>query len=133
MEKAEYGMPFQPMPGKPTKANVSKASTKMADTLYKYVGPERVDVLVNCAIRFSPASSFNDAFDVRPFFHELDSWPAASEAAYVLDHLQDGRRRRITTIDPGALLHLYCLGGSSYAPSSEAITHAAPSTILAGA
>jgi hypothetical protein len=59
----------------------------MADTLYKYVGPERVDILESCTIRFSPASSFNDAFDVRPFFHELDSWQAASEAAYVLDHL----------------------------------------------
>ena len=46
----------------------------MADTLYKYVGPERVDILESCTIRFSPASSFNDAFDVRPFFHELDSW-----------------------------------------------------------
>jgi len=93
----------------------------MADTLYKYVGPERVDILESCTIRFSPASSFNDAFDVRPFFHELDSWQAASEAAYVLDHLPERRARRI---DPAALLDLYFVGGSNYTPSPKAITHA---------
>ena len=97
----------------------------MADTLYKYVGPERVDILESCTVRFSPASSFNDAFDVRPFFHELDSWQAASEAAYVLDHLPERRARRI---DPAALLDLYFVGGSNYTPSPKAITHARKSS-----
>jgi hypothetical protein len=96
----------------------------MADTLYKYVGPERVDIFDSCTIRFSPASSFNDAFDVRPFFHELDFWQAASEAAYVLDHLPERRARRTTPIDPAALLDLYCIGDAGYTPSPKAITHA---------
>jgi Protein of unknown function (DUF2971) len=96
----------------------------MAATLYKFVGPERVDVLDSCTIRFSPGSSFNDAFDVRPFFHELDSWAAASEAAFVLDHLPDSRNRRTTWLDPAALLDLYYVGGANYTPSAKAINRA---------
>ena len=96
----------------------------MADTLYKYVPPARVDVLENCAIRFSPGSSFNDAFDERPFFQELDSWQAASEAAYVLDHLPERRKRGTTRLDPAALLDIYRMGGANYAPSSRGITYA---------
>lgn len=98
--------------------------SQMAATLYKYVGPERVDILDSCTIRFLPGSSFNDAFDVRPFFHELDPWPAASEAAYVLDHLPERRSRRTTRLDPAALLDLYCVGGANHTPSSKALNRA---------
>jgi hypothetical protein len=97
----------------------------MADTLYKYVGPERVDVLDSCTIRFSPGSGFNDAFDVQPFFHELDNWQAACEATDVLDHLLVGRRsRRTPRLDPAALLDLYRIGGANYTPSAKAMTRA---------
>jgi hypothetical protein len=94
----------------------------MPDTLYKYVGPERVDVLDSCTIRFSPGSSFNDAFEVLPFFHELDPWPAACEATDFLDHLRERRSRRAAPLDPAALLELYCIGGANYTPSAKAIT-----------
>ena len=94
----------------------------MATILYKYLGPERVDALESCTLRFSPGSSFNDAFDGLPFFHELDPWPAACEAASVLDHLHKRRSRTTTTaIDPAALLDLYRLGGANHAPSAKSI------------
>jgi len=34
--------------------------------LYKYFGPERIDVLRTCLIRYSPLSAFNDPFEGRP-------------------------------------------------------------------
>ncbi|WP_112664498.1 DUF2971 domain-containing protein [Microvirga flavescens] len=41
------------------------------DTLYKYVVPERVDVLEGLHIRFSPLLATNDDFEVRRTFREL--------------------------------------------------------------
>lgn len=46
-------------------------------TLYKYLPPERVDVLEKLQIRFSPALSVNDAFELRPV---VKGW-ASEEAA----------------------------------------------------
>jgi len=34
--------------------------------LYKYFGPDRVDVLRNCLIRYSPFGAFNDPFEGQP-------------------------------------------------------------------
>lgn len=36
--------------------------------LYKYLSGDRIDVLRNRAIRFSPPAAFNDPFDLRPSF-----------------------------------------------------------------
>lgn len=40
----------------------------MPDTLYKYVVPERIDVLVNKRIRFTQACFLNDPFEFKPGF-----------------------------------------------------------------
>lgn len=39
--------------------------------LYKYVTPERVDVLRDRRIRFAHPASFNDPFEAKPFFRSL--------------------------------------------------------------
>ena len=41
------------------------------DVLYKYVGPDRVDVLEGLRIRFSPLLATNDDFEVRRTFKQL--------------------------------------------------------------
>src|SRR4051794_35974493 len=40
-------------------------------TVYKYVMPERVDVLANASIRFTPPLNTNDIFEVRQTFELL--------------------------------------------------------------
>jgi hypothetical protein len=40
--------------------------------LYKYVTPERIDILKHARIGFSHASVFNDPFEMRPFFEYLE-------------------------------------------------------------
>jgi hypothetical protein len=40
--------------------------------LYKYVIPDRIDVLQNASIRFTPAAAMNDPFEVRPMFEAFD-------------------------------------------------------------
>ncbi len=37
-------------------------------SLYKYVSPERIDILTNGFIRFSQPSAFNDPFETFPCF-----------------------------------------------------------------
>lgn len=34
--------------------------------LYKYLSPDRVDILENCHIRFTQAAAFNDLFEIKP-------------------------------------------------------------------
>lgn len=36
--------------------------------LYKYVVPERIDILQNASIRFSQAAALNDPFELKPYF-----------------------------------------------------------------
>lgn len=40
-------------------------------TLYKYFGPDRIDVIAGSALRFSPLSAFNDPFEGRPDITDL--------------------------------------------------------------
>lgn len=42
-------------------------------TLYKYFGPERVDVLTNQLIRYSPLGAFNDPFEGQPEITSMGS------------------------------------------------------------
>ena len=35
-------------------------------TLYKYFGPDRINVLQNCLLRYSPLGAFNDPFEGQP-------------------------------------------------------------------
>lgn len=41
--------------------------------LYKYFGPDRVDVLTDCLIRYSPLGAFNDPFEGRPEITSLNT------------------------------------------------------------
>ncbi len=41
--------------------------------LYKYLSPERVDVLENATLRYSPFGAFNDPFEGRPYVSALAS------------------------------------------------------------
>ena len=43
----------------------------LPSTLYKYLGPERVDVLTKGLIRYSPLGAFNDPFEGQPDIKEL--------------------------------------------------------------
>jgi hypothetical protein len=47
--------------------------------LYKYLRPERTDVLEKLQIRFSPAISMNDAFELRPLTKGWATWKKARE------------------------------------------------------
>mgnify|MGYP000919457495 CR=1 FL=1 len=38
--------------------------------LYKYLTPERIDVLLNATIRFSQAEVWNDPFEFQPFYQD---------------------------------------------------------------
>ncbi len=41
------------------------------DTLYKYVGPDRTDILEGNRIRFSQSSALNDPLEMRPYFADV--------------------------------------------------------------
>ncbi len=41
--------------------------------LFKYLAPKRVDVIENLRIRFSPPSAFNDAFELLPDTHVVET------------------------------------------------------------
>ena len=43
--------------------------------LYKYLAPERIDVLQKRRIRFTPPGAFNDPFEFRPVLKTLASDP----------------------------------------------------------
>ena len=43
--------------------------------LYKYLAPDRIDVLQNRRIRFTPPGAFNDPFEFRPVLKTLGSDP----------------------------------------------------------
>ena len=43
--------------------------------LYKYFAPDRIDVLQNCRIRFTPPAAFNDPFEFRPVLKTVGSDP----------------------------------------------------------
>lgn len=48
-------------------------------TLYKYFGPDRVDVLANGLIRYSPLGAFNDPFEGQPEVTALTTEESARE------------------------------------------------------
>lgn len=35
--------------------------------LYKYLTPDRIDVLQNCMVRYTQPGAFNDPFEVKPY------------------------------------------------------------------
>lgn len=39
--------------------------------LYKYLHPDRVDILKNCLIRYTPSQAFNDPFEVKPYISKI--------------------------------------------------------------
>jgi len=75
-------------------------------TLYKYVVPERIDVLKNSQIRFTQSMGLNDPFDLRPLFDSFLSkddiiagWIRAENLEYLIQdalaaypHLRAGIR-----------------------------------------
>lgn len=46
--------------------------------LYKYLSPDRIDVLRNCKIRFSQPGALNDPFEVKPSFSKITTDEEAS-------------------------------------------------------
>lgn len=54
-------------------------------TLYKYLEPERVDVLENRKIRFSQINALNDPFEGKPFYDRL------APAGIIAEKLEEGR------------------------------------------
>ena len=40
-------------------------------SIYKYIPPERIDILQNNHIRFTQPSAFNDPFEAFPYFKAL--------------------------------------------------------------
>lgn len=59
-------------------------------SLYKYCAPERIDVLLNASIRYTPPNEFNDPFEVKPRIGSLGlSGRELSEA--VADALENNR------------------------------------------
>lgn len=49
-------------------------------TLYKYFGPDRVDVLANGLIRYSPLGAFNDPFECQPEVTSLTTEAGARDS-----------------------------------------------------
>jgi hypothetical protein len=47
--------------------------------MYKYFGPERMDVLKGCMVRYSPLGAFNDPFEGRPEILSVTSSQQAKE------------------------------------------------------
>jgi hypothetical protein len=58
-------------------------------TVYKYGTSDRLDILRNCRIRFTPATGLNDPFELRPYFERI------APEALILE--------RLTTIDLGEI------------------------------
>lgn len=52
--------------------------------LYKYLGPERVDVLRDAFIRFAPITALNDPFELKPHV------AAMATPEYMRSQLEDG-------------------------------------------
>lgn len=59
--------------------------------LYKYMPPQRIDVLANARFRFSPLSAFNDPFEGRPEITDLSPEP---ELKATLQTVLDEEARR---------------------------------------
>lgn len=51
----------------------AEQTESLPSVLYKYFGPDRVDVLQNGLIRYSPLGAFNDPFEGRPEITSLDT------------------------------------------------------------
>jgi len=49
-------------------------------TLYKYFGPDRINVLQNCLLRYSPLGAFNDPFEGQPEVTSLTTEARARES-----------------------------------------------------
>lgn len=41
--------------------------------LYKYLTPDRIDVLQNCMVRYTQPEAFNDPFEVKPYITKIDA------------------------------------------------------------
>jgi hypothetical protein len=57
-------------------------------TLYKYCQPERLDILRDLKVRFSPPSEFNDTFDSRHLIPATSGVHAKQERSYPSEELQ---------------------------------------------
>lgn len=58
--------------------------------LYKYLIPERTDILDNCSLRFTQAQDFNDPFEVLP---NIDAIMPPEKLRGYLAQFEDGMRR----------------------------------------
>jgi len=65
--------------------------------LYKYLPPERIDVLQGCLVAFTPPWLFNDPFEARPVF------PPDAPAAIALYEEARPRRAKLTKEEESAL------------------------------
>jgi hypothetical protein len=45
--------------------------------IYKYLSPERMDVLSRCRIRYTQPGAFNDPFEVKPYVTTISNVDAA--------------------------------------------------------
>jgi hypothetical protein len=68
--------------------------------LYKYLVPDRVDVLRNGMIRFTQAFGLNDPFELRPYFTELVPPEAVDDALSIEGVLNSGEVERIYEAQP---------------------------------
>jgi len=58
--------------------------------LYKYVSPERIDILLKGQIRFSQPSAWNDPFEVQPYYKDhksLNPFQRLFELSKLINHL----------------------------------------------
>lgn len=58
--------------------------------LYKYVVPERIDILKNASLRFSQPAALNDPFEMKPHFEVLAEDQTIKEVFYTNSELQQG-------------------------------------------
>jgi hypothetical protein len=69
------------------------AKSKLPPTLYKYCPPERIDILSDVRIRFSPPSEFNDTFDTQ--FRPAPSEKVSPSERAKLRIARSGRRNQL--------------------------------------
>lgn len=70
--------------------NGSNSMTEFPTVFYKYVPPERVDILLNQKIRVTPPDELNDPFDCRPVIV-----PPTNNSKFITDQAKDFESRNI--------------------------------------
>src|SRR4051794_4581312 len=70
--------------------------------LYKYVSPERIDILTNNTIRFTQPLAWNDPFELRPFYNNhtaKEPFVQIAKFTNILRHLQQTGKVLVEDID----------------------------------